>query len=274
VESSSSPSFLARHEFLIRRLHSLSGLLPVGVFMIVHLLTNASVLDGARAFQGRVDMIHSLGKALPLVEWTFIFLPLIFHAVVGVMIARGAVPNTAHYRYKNNFRYTLQRITAWIALFFILGHVFHLHGWFKPLAQEVGGGQFQVLFATSSTAQALQASVLIQIAYAIGIVACVYHLANGLWTMGITWGVWTTPTAQHRANYFCGAFGIVLACIGLGALYGMVTANLEQTLAVENKMNEHRIETGEVSAAEVDEERKALEQEEAADGTSTADASR
>ncbi|MBX3413075.1 MAG: succinate dehydrogenase cytochrome b558 subunit [Pirellulales bacterium] len=274
MESSSSPSFFARHEFLIRRLHSLSGLVPVGAFMVVHLLTNASVLDGARAFQTRVDMIHSLGKALPLVEWTFIFLPLIFHAVVGVMIARGAIPNTSQYRYAKNYRYTLQRITAWIALFFILGHVFHLHGWFKPLATEVGGGQFQVLFATSSTAQALQASVLIQLAYVIGILACVYHLANGLWTMGITWGLWTTPAAQHRANYLALAVGLALTAVGLGALYGMITVNLEDSLAIENKLNEHRVATGEVSAAEVDEERKALEQEEADDGTETADASR
>lgn len=247
--------------------------MPIGAFLCVHLLTNASVLDSARAFQGRVDMIHSLGRALLAVEWIFIFLPLIFHAVVGVVIARGGLPNTSQYRYGANYRYTLQRITAWIALFFILGHVFQMHGMFRRFS-DLGGGQFQALFATTSAAQALQASVLIQIAYAIGILACVYHLANGLWTMGITWGVWTTPQAQHRANYFCAAFGIGLAFVGLGALYGMVTANLEESIAVENKINEHKIETGEVSEAEVTEEREALEKEEKADGTETADAGR
>ncbi|HEV7221208.1 MAG TPA: hypothetical protein VGN42_00805, partial [Pirellulales bacterium] len=66
MESTSPPTsqpgyFLGRHEFLIRRLHSLSGLVPVGAYMCVHLLTNASVLAGAGTFQDQVDTIHSLG---------------------------------------------------------------------------------------------------------------------------------------------------------------------------------------------------------------------
>src|SRR5689334_18637943 len=93
VESPSELSFFTRHEFLIRRLHSLTGLIPVGAYMCVHLLTNASVLAGAATFQDSVDKIHSLGPVLPLVEWTFIFLPIIFHAVVGVVIIRSGQSN-------------------------------------------------------------------------------------------------------------------------------------------------------------------------------------
>ena len=70
-----TPSFLHRHEFLIRRLHSLSGLIPVGAFMTVHLLVNATVLDSPRTFQDKVYSIHGLGKLLPIVEWGFIFAP-------------------------------------------------------------------------------------------------------------------------------------------------------------------------------------------------------
>ena len=69
--------------------------MPVGAYMVVHLLTNASVLAGRDVFQDKVDKIHSLGPVLPLVEWTFIFLPIIFHAVVGVMIVRSGMSNTA-----------------------------------------------------------------------------------------------------------------------------------------------------------------------------------
>jgi succinate dehydrogenase / fumarate reductase, cytochrome b subunit len=56
-------TFLERNEFLLRRLHSLSGIVPVGAYMVVHLLTNASVLDGAATFQRRVYAIHSLGPS-------------------------------------------------------------------------------------------------------------------------------------------------------------------------------------------------------------------
>ena len=252
LETAPPASFLARHEFLIRRLHSLSGLLPIGAYMCIHLLTNATVVDGARAFQGRVDQIHSLGSMLPLVEWTFIFLPIIFHAVIGVVIARGGLPNTSNYPYPRNVRYTLQRATAWIALFFIFGHVFHMHGWFKPLASELGGSRFQHLFATTSTAAALQSSVLIQIFYVVGLLATIFHFANGLWTMGITWGVWTTPAAQNRANYFCGAVGLLLTIVGLTALVGMLRVDIPQARAVENQINNMKLMSGEVTEEEVE----------------------
>ena len=104
--------FWSGNEFLLRRLHSLSGIVPVGAYMVVHLLTNASVLDGPATFQRRVYAIHSLGAVLPLVEWTFIFLPLLYHAIYGVLIVRGALPNSSTYSYTNNVRYTLQRATG------------------------------------------------------------------------------------------------------------------------------------------------------------------
>ena len=54
-------SVFGRHEFVIRRLHSLTGLVPVGAFLFVHFVTNVSILDGPATFQMRVDQIHSLG---------------------------------------------------------------------------------------------------------------------------------------------------------------------------------------------------------------------
>ena len=50
-------------------------------FMTVHLLANASVLESPGTFQRAVYQIHSLGKLLPVVEWGFIFLPILFHAI-------------------------------------------------------------------------------------------------------------------------------------------------------------------------------------------------
>jgi succinate dehydrogenase / fumarate reductase cytochrome b subunit len=230
--------FFTRHQFLILRLHSLSGLLPVGAYMMVHLLTNATVLAGAATFQDQVDKIHALGPALPLVEWTFIFLPLIFHAVVGVLIIRSGISNTSSYRYVNNVRYMLQRATAWIALFFIFYHVFQMHGWFHSdwwranVSGPLHGGQFNAEHATSSAALALR-SVVVQVFYVIGVLACVFHLCNGLWSMGITWGVWTSPAAQRRATYVCAAFGLLMMVISMGALVGMTRTNIDEAKAVE-----------------------------------------
>jgi succinate dehydrogenase / fumarate reductase cytochrome b subunit len=243
----SSPSFLARHEFLIRRLHSLSGLVPVGAYMCVHLLTNASVLNGPGTFQDQVDTIHGLGRALPIVEWTFIFIPILFHAIIGVVMIGGGMPNTNSYPLPGNVRYTLQRATGMIAFAFIAWHVIHMHGWFGAPFKNVavfplptGGAQFDPHRATSSAAAAIQASLGVQVLYAIGLLACVYHLANGLWTMGITWGVWTSPAAQRRANYVAVVFGLVLAAIGLGALVGMGTTNVADARLYEQVRQEQR----------------------------------
>lgn len=244
----SSDSFLVRHEFLIRRLHSLSGLIPVGAYMCVHLLVNATVLDSAATFQTQVNRIHSLGALLPVVEWVFIFIPILFHAIIGVVIVRGGLPNTGHYPYAKNFRYTLQRATGMIAFVFIVWHVLHMHWMGGPL----GGGQFDPHHAASSAGEALSMSrwsVLIPLAYGVGIVSCVYHLANGIWTMGITWGVWTSAAAQRRANYVCIAFGLLLGAVGLGALGGFSTmdeAQIEADRETEDRMEEaHRYMLGE-----------------------------
>lgn len=246
MESSTAGSFLGRHEFLVRRLHSLSGLIPVGAYMCVHLVTNASVLGGAESFQRNVDLIHSLGPVLPIVEWTFIFIPILFHAIVGVWIIRSGQSNLSSYHYVGNVRYTLQRATAWIALLFIAWHVFHMHGWIKvePVGQmieQAGGAQFDHERATSTAAMALRSPVAV-VLYALGVLGTVFHLANGVWTMGITWGLWISPAAQRRADYVCAAFGIVLAFIGLAALGGMVTTDVDRAEAFETARHELREE--------------------------------
>ena len=238
---SESKSFLTRNQFLIYRLFSLSGLIPVGAFLVVHLLTNASVNAGAGAFQSRVDMIHSLGESvLPVVEWLFIFLPMLFHAVVGFMIIANGLPNVGSYPYVGNVRYTLQRATGMIAFVFIIGHIVHLHWMGRPL----GGGQFDPHAATSSAAVAIH-PLLASMLYAIGVLCAVFHFANGLWTRGITWGLWTSPAAMRRANAVSVVVGLALAAAGLSSIVslrgiGGDPAKLEQARQIEHAMHEDR----------------------------------
>ena len=214
-----------RYYFLIRRLHSLSGLIPVGVFLVVHLSTNATVLaPGAvgAEFQKSVERIHALGPLLVPVEIVGIFLPLLFHTIVGFQIIFTSRSNTQYYRYGGNVRYTLQRATGMIAFVFILYHVWQMH-WF---GKGIGGGAFQLHDAgggpigAMTTAQAIQAAWWIAPLYAIGVLSSVFHLANGIWTSLITWGITIRPRSQQIAGYFCAAFGVVLSLVGLGALSG------------------------------------------------------
>lgn len=240
--SDSSPStFFTRHEFAIRRLHSLSGIVPLGAYMVVHLTTNASLLNGVPTFQRAVMQIHSLGRALPIVEWGAIFLPLLFHAIIGVWIVRTAKYNTDSYRYASNRRYVWQRWTGLIAFVFLMVHVFHLHGWFHVsywldyVAHPLGMANFRPYSAASTLAEAMD-GVLWPAFYLIGVLACVYHLANGLWTAGITWGLWLTPQAQARATRVCTAFGLLLAVIGTGAWWAAVNVDVPSAIVDEDEM--------------------------------------
>ena len=243
-------TFLGRHEFLLRRLHSLSGLVPVGAYMVIHLLTNATINEVDGTFQRLVNQIHDL-PGLVVIEWVFIFIPLLFHALYGILIVRGGLPNNSTYRYSHNTRYTLQRATGMIAFVFIMWHVFHMHGWIHTEWWERSvhgfGAMFRPYNAASTGALAMQAAGLVYpILYVIGVLSCVFHLSNGIWTSGITWGVWTTPESQSRAIKVCDAFGVILALIGLSAVWGFATKDPKQLRLVEDKMLRHRIEAGEI----------------------------
>jgi succinate dehydrogenase / fumarate reductase cytochrome b subunit len=88
--------------------------------------------------------------------------------------------------------------------------------------------------------------------YGIGIVSAVYHLSNGLWTQGITWGIWTTPAAMRRAGRCCFGFGLIVGFIGLAALYGFSTVDVSKARTAEQNIETlHRIQTGELSPSEV-----------------------
>jgi len=255
ITESNPRSFLARRQFLIRRLHSLTGLVPVGAYMVVHLLTNASILESPGAYQQLVYRIHALGSLLPVVEWTFILLPILFHGLLGLVIIREGTINTGAYPFPNNMRYMLQRATGIIALVFIVLHVFHMHGWFHldawltHVAEPLGGAKFRP-FNASSTLGAAMHGVLIPTLYAIGLLSCVYHLANGLWTMGITWGVWTSPAAQRRATHACAVVGILLAVLSMAALFGATSVDVPRARAVEDAMYRAKVAAQEIQPNE------------------------
>jgi succinate dehydrogenase / fumarate reductase cytochrome b subunit len=185
---------------------------------------------------------------------------------VGVVLAIYCEQNTSTYRYESNVRYMLQRATAWIALFFIMWHVFHMHGWIHRefwldnVARPLFGAQFDPERATSSSAMAL-ASVVTKILYTIGLLATVFHLANGVWTAGITWGLWTTRAAQQRAKYVCAVFGVLLAAVGMTALVGMSTVDIDEARAIETVRIEER-ERQEEQARKLEEKLKQRNQQE------------
>lgn len=253
IASSANQSFYERHHFLLRRLHSLLGIAPVGVFLFPHLITNSSIVwgrflaqaqseypfgdaqRGVQMFQHEVNFIHSL-PALPLIEWGCLFLPLLFHALIGIYFALSGRPNVKAYPYGSNWRYTLQRLSGYLGVFFIFMHITSLrYGWTYGGLMPAFVGEH----AASSTGEHFQNGLiggLMVVVYIVCVSALVYHFANGLWTAAITWGLTVTVEAQKRWGVICALVGIGLGLAGLAAALGFVTLNIEVAQMVEEEM--------------------------------------
>lgn len=255
ASSSPAPTLFGKHDFLIRRLFSLAGIVPVGAYMVIHLITNASLGNSVSTFQNAVYSIHGLGVVLPIVEWVFIFIPMLFHAFVGLWIIRGAQPNPSVYPLSANIRYTLQRATGLIGFLFILWHVFQMHGWFhvgfweENVVAPLGGGRFRPYNAGSSLALTMQSPVVV-VLYAIGVGSLVFHLANGIWTFGITWGIWTSPAAMQRAAKACAVFGVLLGVVALGALVAPLRVDPAAARKVEDEMYDANVKSHRILPSE------------------------
>jgi len=226
TESASNPSFRQRHYHLLRRLHSLTGVIPIGVFVFFHLFTNGSMAFGAETFEHEIDFIYSL-PGLLMLEIFGIWLPIAFHAVLGVLYVFTAEPNNTTYRYGANWRYTLMRISGIVALIFIFVHLSTTRwGWSYWGYLDT---PFDVEHPAESTAAAVQVYWWMPWFYLLGVVASVYHLANGLWTAAITWGLTISRTAQQRWAYICFAVGAVIMVMGLAATWSFATYELPAT---------------------------------------------
>ena len=207
------PTLGGRHHFLLRRLHSLTGLV-FGGYLVVHLLINATIAQGRNVYQTQVDKIHDL-PFLPVIEWGFIYLPILFHTVYGVWITLTGQPNLNRYPYEKNWFYVLQRASAVVIVFFMIFHVFALkYGLFgSRLTFDPHRG------ALRTVAQHMDVSFLITwVLYPVGILASCYHLANGFWTAAITWGLTISAGAQKRWGYACAGLFALTFIAGLIAL--------------------------------------------------------
>lgn len=230
LQAAPAARWVDRHYFLLRRLHSLSGIVPIGVFLVEHLFTNSAILlpNGAHEYQRDVNFIWGLPGLLYL-EILGIWLPLAFHAGLGIVYIFTGRPNSRIYTYADNRRYTWMRITGIIALFFIFIHLAQTRwGW-------TFGGLYDAPFdperATLTTAQSVQAHWWTPWFYAIGTLAAVFHFANGLWTAAITWGLTLSVRGQRRWGWVCLAIGVVLGVVGLASIAKFAAYPLEEAAA-------------------------------------------
>jgi succinate dehydrogenase / fumarate reductase, cytochrome b subunit len=195
--------------FLLRRIHSLCGVLPIGVFLLLHLWTNLQVVRGRDAFRHAVGDIQTL-PGLPVVEVAAVLAPLAFHAFYGLVIAAQARFNVQRYPYTRNWLFLLQRATGLVAFVFLIVHL----GQFR-VAKLVGSLRWEAFYDRLG---ALLGSPGMFALYLVGVSASVFHFANGLWTATQTWGLASSERARRRAAVGFALLGVALWLIGVDTL--------------------------------------------------------
>ena len=192
--------------FLWRKLHSLSGIVPIGAFLAEHFWSNAYLLVG----HARYDTVGQDLQTIPFrlaVEAGVIWLPLLYHSLYGFYIWYRGQSNVVQYPWVGNWMYTLQRWTGLIAFFFILWHVY--------TTRIITAGR-----SNSSTVQHDMASNLYVAFYIIGVLAASTHLGVGIWNFLCKWGIAATVRAQRAAGFLGVAVGLLFSLAGLAIVAG------------------------------------------------------
>ncbi|MEW5947526.1 MAG: succinate dehydrogenase [bacterium] len=194
--------------YVVRKLHSLTGIVPVGLFLIEHIFTNSFAVRGPGDYDRAVEFLQGI-PYLPVFEACFIILPLYFHGLYGLIITYDAGFNARNYPGRSNVMYLLQRASGAITLVFVTAHVY-MTRW-ANLASGV-----EINFETVS--EHLSSGWMFGF-YALGVLAAVFHFANGAWNFSITWGIVVGRGSQRAFWWCCIALGAAMYLAGLNALF-------------------------------------------------------
>lgn len=199
---------MAEHrEFFSRRLHSLLGVIPIGIFLVQHLVVNHFAVYGEESFNKAAGFMAGLPFVL-LLETFVIYLPILFHAILGVYIVFVARNNPRNYGYFRNWMFYLQRITGLITLVFIAWHV-----WETRI--QIGMGNVELNY---SLMENILTNPFMFWFYIIGVISAVFHFSNGLWSFLVSWGITQSPKSQKIATYATVLIFIAVSYLGVRTL--------------------------------------------------------
>ncbi len=203
-------------QFLLRRLHSLSGIFPIGAFLVEHFFSNAFAVNGANAYNENVRFLTGLPFVFFL-ELFFIWLPLAYHAGYGFYIWWKGESNVGPaYPWVGNWMYTLQRWTGAIAFFYIGWHVWSMRFSGVHIITNSAAAFWKVQNEFHNPwAVAF---------YFVGIVAASWHFAYGLWLFAAKWGIFVGDQARRRFGVVCLLIAVVFITIGAATMVAFLSS--------------------------------------------------
>jgi succinate dehydrogenase / fumarate reductase cytochrome b subunit len=200
------------NSFLWHKLHSLSGIVPIGAFLIEHIVSNFETMNGPLAYAKQVQFLNSL-PLVRVLEFGLIFIPLAFHALYGVFIAfRGRVSVNV-YPWAGNYGYVMQRVTGLIAFAYIIQHVARQRFMGVSLPENPAMAFHKVQVELSNP--------WMLAIYVIAMIATCWHFAYGIWLFAAKWGITPGDKARKRSGYACAVFGVVMCVMGLLSIWSV-----------------------------------------------------
>jgi succinate dehydrogenase/fumarate reductase cytochrome b subunit (b558 family) len=217
VRSANAPE--DRRGPLLQRLHSLSGVVPLGAFLLFHLWITSSLGGSRDVYDRQVGFLHG-GPLFGFLEVVLVILPLLYHGLYGVV--RSLQPRDPNHAYDTDVMVTLQRASGIVVLVFVAVHVWELRvqTWTRGLA--VSSYSTKLVEHLSSTQSGIP---FIALGYLTGIAATVFHLANGLTSFCTTWGYAPTFAARHRLRILFRVLGVLLFAISSALVVQIATGS-------------------------------------------------
>jgi len=184
------------------------------VWVFVHLWHNLAAFDVAEAWQSAVtEYSHPIAQ---LVTGLVVLLPLALHSAWGVTRLFTSRPNNVRYGFYGNAKYLLQRLSA-IGLLLFLG----AHLWLAMLHPRLQEGHAET-FADLAHEMHHHGPTLV--VYILGVLGIAYHLANGLQTFAMGWGLVSSKRALKRLEGFSIAVMVTLLALGYAVVYALWVA--------------------------------------------------
>jgi succinate dehydrogenase / fumarate reductase, cytochrome b subunit len=197
--------------FFLRRLHSLTGIIPVGAFLFEHILiSNSTAISEPAAYARQVSFLANLPLVFFL-ELFGIWLPIAFHGLYGFYIWYRGDSNTTAYPWTGNWMYTAQRWTGGIAFAYIAWHTWTM--------RFTGTDLHDNPMASFGKVQAEVQHPLLLAFYVVGLLAACWHFAYGIWLFSAKWGIVTGEKARKHLLTACIAFFFLMSVVGLISLY-------------------------------------------------------
>ncbi len=197
------------HSFLLRRLHSLSGIIPIGAFLIEHFISNAFATKGPWAYWDQVKFLTGL-PFVPVLEIVGIYIPLLYHSIYGFHIWFSGKSNLSDYPWAGNFMYSAQRWTGAIAFVYI--------GWHTYTMRFSGIHLLTHANAAFGKVQAELQHPWALAFYIVGITAASWHFAYGLYLFCAKWGITVSDRSRLWFGRACIAIALVFIAIGLATV--------------------------------------------------------